>query len=122
LNYVKENLPILKGKNMKQSNNKKPVENAEFKESSTLNKNSFLPSNYFENAIKNLANPRFLGSFHLKKEMRLPNNSVENLVENELTGKINKSLKSTLFNPITKILIISAIVFYFFWFLFVYIF
>ncbi|MFW9827042.1 MAG: hypothetical protein ACFFEY_05410 [Candidatus Thorarchaeota archaeon] len=106
---------------MKQSDNKKPVESTEFKESSTLNKNSFLPSNYFENAIKNLANPRFLGSFHLKKEMRSPNNSVENLVENELTGKINKSLKSTLFNPITKILIIAAIMFYFFWFLFVYI-
>jgi len=107
---------------MKKSDNKESAANAEFKDLPSINKKSHQYSNYLGNIISNLSNPRFLGSFHMKKETSLNNNSVENLIESDLKLKMTRSLKNTLFNPITKILIISAIVFNIIWLLLIIIF
>ena len=96
---------------MKQSNNKNSTDDAEFKKIPSINKKKQLYSNYLSNIIQNLSNPRFLGSIHMKKETSPKINSVENLIEDELKLKMTKALKNTLFNPVTKILILSAIVF-----------
>ena len=93
----------------------------EFKELPLINKNPLFTSNNLNNIIKNLSKPRFLGSIHMKNNNRTNSNIVENLVENELKLKMTKSLKSTLFNPVTKILIILAIIFNLTWLFFVYI-
>ncbi|NVM36684.1 MAG: hypothetical protein HWN81_13900 [Candidatus Lokiarchaeota archaeon] len=100
----------------KESNSKKNIE-----ELPLINKNPLLTSNNLDNIIKNLSKPRFMGSIHMKKETRTNSNLIENLVESELKLKMTNSLKSTLFNPVTKILIILAIIFNFTWLLFVYI-
>ena len=85
-----------------------------------LNRKNFTPPNYLNNLIHNLSNPRFLGSIHLKKEMNPNYSQVENLISNENELKLTKTLKNTIFNPVTKILIISAIVFNIIWFLLLY--
>lgn len=107
---------------MKQSDNEKSGDTTEFKEPLSINKKSQQYSNYIGNIIKNLSNPRFLGSFHMKKETSPRNNLVENLIESDMKLKMNRTLKNTLFNPITKILIISAIVFNIVWLLLITIF
>lgn len=107
---------------MKQTDNKETADKAEFKELPPINKRSLFSSNNLDNIIKNLSTPRFLGSIHLKKEANAHLNSVENLIEDELKLKMTKALKNTLFNPLTKILIILAIVFNLIWFLLIYIF
>ena len=109
-------------KRMKQPDNKDSTDKAEFEELPVINKKKQLYSNNLGNMIKNLANPRFLGSIHMKKETSHNNNSVENLIESELKLKMTKSLKNTLLNPVTKILIILAIVFNLIWFLLIAIF
>jgi len=68
-------------------------------------------------AIKNLSNPRFLGSIHLKNSSNPSLKNVENLLDNELDLKLTRSLKNTFLNPITKTLVILAILFNLFWFL-----
>jgi hypothetical protein len=70
--------------------------------------------------IKNLSRPPFLGSIHLKKEVNPGFNSIEKLIKEELELKLTRTLKNTLFNPITKILILLAIAFNILWVLFVY--
>ena len=90
------------------------------REHDSMTRNSFVPSNNLDYLIKNLSNPGFLGSIHLKKEMNPNYRQVENVlaIENEL--KLTNSLKNTIFNPVTKILIISAIIFNLIWFLSIY--
>ncbi|MFX1377303.1 MAG: hypothetical protein ACFFA0_16005 [Promethearchaeota archaeon] len=78
---------------------------------------SFVPSNNLDFLINKLSNPNFLGSFHLKKEINPNYHQVENILGNEHDLKLTRSLKNTIFNPITKILIISAIIFNIIWFL-----
>ncbi len=103
---------------MRQTNNNESADNAEFKQLPSINKKNQLFSNNLNNIIsKVFSSPRFLGSIHMKS-VSSTNNSIENLVENELQLKTTKALKSTLFNPITKILIVLAIVFNLIWFLF----
>jgi hypothetical protein len=87
-----------------------------------LNKRNLLSSNELDKSIKNLSNPRFLGSIHLKKSTISTNfSSVENLLNGELELKINKALKNSIFNPITKIMVLSMIVFNLLWIFFLYI-
>ncbi len=93
----------------------------EFTELPLTTKNHLFTSNNMENIINNLSKPRFLGSIHMKNEAKPNSNLVENLLENELKLKMTKSLKSTLFNPITKILILLAIIFNLTWLFFIYI-
>ena len=106
-----------KEKRMEQPDKKESKDKTEFKELSVINKKSQLYSNNLGNIIKNLANPRFLGSIHMKKQTSQNNNTVENLIENELKLKMTKALKNTMFNPVTKVLVILAIVFNLIWFL-----
>ncbi len=107
---------------MKQTDNKESPAKAEFKEVPPINKIPLLSSNNLDNIIKNLSKPRFLGSIHLKEQLGPRSDSIENLIESELKLKMTKSLKNTLLNPLTKILIILAIVFNLIWFLLVFIF
>jgi hypothetical protein len=102
---------------MKQSDYNESAGNAEFKELPYINKKKQFYSNHLQNIIQSLSSPRFLGSVHMKNATST-NNSIENLVESELQLKTTKALKSTLFNPVTKILIILAIVFNLIWFIF----
>jgi len=76
-----------------------------------------LSSDALSNSINNLSKPRFLGSIHMNKEFLGNFSSVENLIQGELEMKLNKSLKNTLFNPITKILILITIIFNLVWLL-----
>ena len=89
---------------------------------SSLNRKSLIPSNNIENIINNISNPKFVGSIHLKKEMNPNYHQVKDLLANELELNLTHTLKNTMFNPITKILILSAIIFNLIWFLAVYIF
>ena len=82
----------------------------------SVNKSKFLPSNNLASRIKNLSHPRFLGSIHLRNEEMNPMyNQVKSLIANENELKLNKSLRNTLFNPITKVLIILAALFNVIW-------
>jgi hypothetical protein len=81
---------------------------------------NLLSSEQIENYIKNLSNPSFLGSIHLKKETQPNIQTIDRLLKEELESKVNNSIKSSIFNPITKILIIAAIAFNIFWFVFAY--
>jgi hypothetical protein len=103
---------------MNQSDNKETENNSEFKNVPPVNKKGQLYSNHLENIIKSITNPSFLGSIHMKNTS-FNKNSIENLVESDLNLKTTKALKSTLFNPVTKIFIILAIVFNLIWFLLV---
>ncbi|MFX1417666.1 MAG: hypothetical protein ACFE9N_01970 [Promethearchaeota archaeon] len=107
---------------MKQPVNKESKDETEFKELPVINKKSQLYSNNLGNIIKSLVNPRFLGSIHMKKEASPSNNAIENLIENELKSKMAKGIKNTMFNPVTKILILLAIVFNLIWFILIAIF
>lgn len=107
---------------MRQPDNKESEDSVELKNLPSINKKKYLYSNHLNNLISNISNPRFLGSIHMKKTLSHNNNSVENLIENELKQNLTKSLKNTLFNPVTKILILLAIVFNIIWFLLIAIF
>ncbi|MFX0003464.1 MAG: hypothetical protein ACFE9C_07995 [Candidatus Hodarchaeota archaeon] len=113
---MKKKITKNKGIKIKRTDYNKSADNAEFNEFPPITKKNQFYSNYLDNIIKNLSTPRFLGSIHMKKTSS-PNNSIENLVENDLNLKTTKVLKNTLFNPLTKILIILAIVFNIVWFL-----
>ncbi|MFX0022486.1 MAG: hypothetical protein ACFE9S_09160 [Candidatus Hermodarchaeota archaeon] len=102
---------------MKQTDYNESADRAEFKELPSINKKQQLFSNHLNNIISSLSTPRFLGSIHMKNSSST-NNTIENLVESELQLKTTKALKNTLFNPVTKTLIILAIVFNLIWFLF----
>lgn len=106
---------------MNPTDKKQAANKDKFKELPLTTKSPLLASNNMENIIDNLSKPRFMGSIHMRKEVIPNSNLVENLVENELKLKMTNSLKSTLFNPITKILIILAIIFNLTWLFFVYI-
>ncbi len=85
-----------------------------------LNKTStynLLSSKQLEYQIKSLSAPKFLGSIHLQKEMALNSSilPIQNVLNNELESKLNKSLKSTIFNPVTKILIVITLLFNILW-------
>ena len=94
----------------------------ENKEYSSVNRNNLIPFNNISHLIKNISNPKFLGSIHLKKEMNPNYHQVKDLLANELELNLTQSLKNSIFNPITKILILSAIIFNLAWFLAVYVF
>lgn len=79
---------------------------------------NLLSTRDLDQAIKNLSNPRFLGSIHLKRDAS-PSNMIDDMLKGELGIKLNKSLKNTLFNPITKLLILLMIVFNLMWLIFV---
>ena len=106
---------------MNPTDKKESTNKDDFRELPQINKNPLLTSNNLDNIIKNLSKPRFLGSIHMKKDTITNSNMVENLVESELKSRMTHSVKNTIFNPITKILIILAIIFNLIWLLFVYI-
>ncbi|MEJ2249161.1 MAG: hypothetical protein P8Y70_03040 [Candidatus Lokiarchaeota archaeon] len=81
-----------------------------------------LSSDQIENYIKSLSSPSFLGSIHLKKGTTPKARSIENLLKGELESKVNKSIKGSIFNPITKILIGIVIAFNIIWFTLLYFF
>ena len=75
-----------------------------------------LSSEALSNKIKNLTSPSFLGSFHMKTAHPTSNfSSVDNLLKGELELKLNKSLKNSMFNPITKTLILLMVIFNIIW-------
>ena len=92
------------------------------KEYNSFNRSNFIPSNNLAHLINNLSKPKFLGSIHLKEEMNPSTSYVKDLITNENDLKLARSLKNMLLNPITKILIISAILFNLIWFLSIYLF
>ncbi|MFX1364504.1 MAG: hypothetical protein ACFFCE_19520 [Promethearchaeota archaeon] len=100
---------------------KKLDNNDNIEELPLIHKTPLLASNNLEYIIKNLSNPRFLGSIHMKKETMHNSNLVDNLVESELKSKMSHSIKNSLFNPVTKILILLALIFNIFWILFIYV-
>jgi hypothetical protein len=102
-----------------ENDKKKSVENIEY---SLVNRNKLIPFNNITHIINNLSNPKFVGSIHLKKEMNPNYHQIKDLLANERELNLTHSLKNTMFNPITKILIFSAIIFNLFWFLAVYVF
>ncbi|MBD3256309.1 MAG: hypothetical protein GF383_14520 [Candidatus Lokiarchaeota archaeon] len=79
-------------------------------------------SNYLENSIKNLNSPGFLGSIHLKEGSSIQNNRniIESMTKRELEAKVDKAVKSTMLNPITKVLILLMIAFNLFWIVYFY--
>lgn len=105
---------------MNPTDKKESANNDSIEELPLINNNPLLTSNNLNNIIKNLTRPRFLGSIHMKKESSPNSNLVVNLIESELKLKMTRSLKNTLFNPVTKILVTLAIIFNLFWLLFVY--
>lgn len=105
------------------TNNKvfeKPIVSKNNSETGASKKINLLSSNELDSIIKGLSRPPFLGSIHLKKEVNPGFNSIEKLIKEELELKLTRTLKNTLFNPITKILILLAIAFNILWVLFVY--
>jgi hypothetical protein len=92
------------------------------REFESITRNSFIPSNNIDYLIKKLSNPGFLGSIHLKKEMNPNYHQVEKILSSEHELKLTRSLKNSIFNPVTKFLIISAIIFNLVWLLFIYLF
>jgi hypothetical protein len=106
------------------SNNRERFEKPDFSkdnsEAGASNNFNLFSSNELDNMIKNLSKPAFLGSIHLKKENIPSFSSVETLLKGEHELKMTRALKSTLLNPITKILILSALVFNILWIMFVY--
>ncbi len=102
-----------------ENDEKNSLENKEY---NSINRNHLIPFNNISHLIKNLSNPKFLGSIHLKKEMNPNYNQVKDLLAHEHESNLTRSLKNTIFNPFTKILILSAIIFNIFWFLAIYVF
>ena len=76
-----------------------------------------LSSKELDCQIKNLSRPSFLGSIHLNKEAISHISSLDTLITGGLELKLTKSFNSILFNPITKLLIISMIIFNIIWLL-----
>lgn len=75
----------------------------------------------FNYLFKNLTKPNFLGSIHLKNNtMDYKVQPVKNLIQTQHELELTKSLKNTLFNPVTKFLILLAISFNLVWILFMY--
>ncbi|MFW9822031.1 MAG: hypothetical protein ACFFE4_03805 [Candidatus Thorarchaeota archaeon] len=97
----------------------KSVENKDY---NPLNRNKLIPFNNITHLINNLSNPKFLGSIHLKKEYNPNYNQVKDLLADERELNLTRTLKNTIFNPITKILILSAIIFNLIWFFALYLF
>ncbi len=91
-------------------------------EKSITNKINLLSSNEINAFIKNLSRPQFLGSIHLSKEISSNQGAINDLLKGQLELKLSKSLKNPFFNPITRYLIYSMILFNFLWVLFFYIF
>ncbi|TFG26876.1 MAG: hypothetical protein EU532_08800 [Promethearchaeota archaeon] len=89
----------------------------EFNKEKKRSSDNLLSSDALSNSIKNLSNPRFLGSIHMNKQFVSNFSSVENLLNGELEMRINRSLKNTLINPITKVLILITILFNLLWLL-----
>ena len=93
----------------------------DFKQLQDISKITSLSFNNLDNAIKRLYKPNFLGSIHLSKEaMGSSFSTVENLLKGELELKLNRSLRNTMFNPITKLLILITITFNIIWILALY--
>ncbi|MFX1281545.1 MAG: hypothetical protein ACFFA3_19505 [Promethearchaeota archaeon] len=103
-----------------EENKNNHIQNEQSRDLSSLNKSNFIPSNNLDFLINQLSNPGFLGSIHLKKEMNPNYQQLENMLGSEHESKLTRSIKNTIFNPLTKILIISAIIFNIFWFLSIY--
>ena len=68
-----------------------------------------LDSNNPNNMLKMLSNPRFLGSYHLKNDTNPKFKPIDNLIKGERDLKQLKSLRNTVFNPITLILVALAL-------------
>ena len=85
---------------------------------------NIVSSKSLDYSIKKLSSPNFLGSIHFNKEMMTHNNmqSVENLVQGDLNMRIDKSLKNSMVNPITKALILLMIGFNILWLMYFYLF
>lgn len=83
---------------------------------------NLLSSSQLDGFIKNLSNPRFLGSIHMNRESMEGNTSVNKLVKGNLENKLNSSIKNSIFNPVTKTLILLTILFNILWFTFSYLF
>jgi len=77
---------------------------------------NLLSSKEIDNFIKNLSHPRFLGSIHMNKENMQRDPTLEKMVNAELKHKLNDSINNTIFNPLTKSLILIAIIFNVIWF------
>ena len=109
---------------MKEVENNKPIAKREGTENTSdfiaISNSNFIPSNNIDYLIKKLSNPGFLGSIHLKKEMNPNYQQIDNMLATEHESKLTQSLKNTIFNPITKKLIISAIIFNIIWILLTY--
>lgn len=103
-----------------EENKNNHIQNEHSRDLSSLNRSNFIPSNNLDFLINRLSNPGFLGSIHLKKEMNPNYQQLENMLASEHELKLTRSIKNTIFNPLTKILIISAIIFNIFWFLSIY--
>ena len=91
-------------------------------EERTIEKYGSATSDYLHYLIRNISRPKFLGSIHLKNDTNFYNRSIEGLLKGELEGKVTKSLKNAFLNPITKTLIILALVFNIIWFFLIYFF
>ncbi len=75
----------------------------------------------FNYLFKNIAKPNFLGSIHLKNNtMNYNVQPVKDLLQNQRELELTKSLKNTMFNPVTKFLILLAISFNMVWILLMY--
>ncbi|MHA1273823.1 MAG: hypothetical protein ACTSVV_12875 [Promethearchaeota archaeon] len=76
----------------------------------------------FNSNLNRIFRPQFLGSIHLKRDIISRSTStMDSLLANELSEKINKAIKNSMLNPITKMLIIITILFNIFWILYFYI-
>ncbi|TXT61476.1 MAG: hypothetical protein BAJALOKI2v1_30097 [Promethearchaeota archaeon] len=107
-----------KENNLKEDFNNKKAEKNNFHRPLRVN---LLSTEDLDNFIDNLHKPNFLGSVHLNRKQNLKKNSIEEQLINSVgTNKLSESIKNTLFNPITKILILAWIVFNLFWIIFVY--
>ena len=107
-----------------ENTNRKEVDNrgdpriiVDYEDLMNNNRLNWINSNDPNNIIKQLRQPRFLGSYHLKQEVSSNFKPVENLLQGNLRLKENKSLKGTIFNPLTVGLMILAFAFNFFWLL-----
>jgi Fe2+ transport system protein B len=90
----------------------------EFKNPMRVN---LLSTEDLNNFIENLNKPNFLGSVHFNRDENSTRDTIEKQLINSVgTNKLSESIKSTLFNPITKVLILAWIVFNIFWLVFAY--
>ena len=107
-------------KNNSVRNNKHLVESGSIKDYEEIlnnNKLNLLGSADPNAIIKSLSTPRFLGSYHLKEDINPNFKPLNNLIKGELDYRYTKSLKSTIFNPITIIIIVVALIFNILWFI-----